>query len=418
MIRQTLIYSILLVLGIAVCGADVIISEVFYDPAGADSSQEFVELYNDCDETVLLEGFSLESGNGAEDSDWTNEWDGAGEFIMPYGFFLIGEADVVPAPDHVTDHDLQNGPDAVRLLYNGTVADLVGYGEHEYACYFEAAPAEDVAEGFSLARILLEDTGNNSMDFSQAQPGPVSSDPTEDKVDIELEVVQTDIEGIMLSLPDEDLTSDGIQILPHPGKVRMVELAAEMPAIENITARSFFQGSEYEMECSSSTEALICKNYLPFPYSRPAGNYTVRVEAQAFGRDGSSNITFEYMPMAAFYIDAPKINGTGIPGSRIAVVGDTDSGTVKKASIKNIGNVELSVSVRSTALEKQNSSIPLPNAKLAMGTGYVVLSDAAQYLSSLGIDDTLGLDYEVDVPEATAPGRYASSLYITARSGE
>jgi hypothetical protein len=156
------------------CSAHVVINEVLYDPEGSDSGYEFVELMNCGASGVLLTGWVLETGNGANPDDWTVEWIGGDlDYLDPGEIFLIGESDVVPAPDYETPLDLQNGPDAVRLTEGSDVVDLVGWGEPLFQGYYEGSPAEDVPSGNSLARIPdCYDHDANDLDFSPSVPTP------------------------------------------------------------------------------------------------------------------------------------------------------------------------------------------------------------------------------------------------------
>jgi len=154
--------------------ANVVINEVLYDPNGSDSGHEFVELMNCGASGILLTGWVLETGNGANPDDWTVEWIGGDlDYLDPGGIFLIGESDVVPVPDYETPLDLQNGPDAARLTDGLQVVDLVGWGEPLFQGYYEGSPAEDAASGYSLARIPdCYDHDANSLDFSSSIPTP------------------------------------------------------------------------------------------------------------------------------------------------------------------------------------------------------------------------------------------------------
>ena len=59
------IYFAMMLLMPAVLAQHLVINEVSYDPAGTDTGYEFVELYNPTNQTLSLEGYLLESGNGA-----------------------------------------------------------------------------------------------------------------------------------------------------------------------------------------------------------------------------------------------------------------------------------------------------------------------------------------------------------------
>jgi len=160
----------LLLAGALPAGA-VCINEVLYDPAGADAGREWVELHHAGTQPVDLAGWRLEAGNGARPGDWRAQWEGRpGDRIVPGGFFLIaGELAEVPA-DARAPLALQNGPDGVRLRSAlGTVADCVGWGDLEYAEYYETRPAPRVPAGSSLARTADGvDSDDNAADFRPA----------------------------------------------------------------------------------------------------------------------------------------------------------------------------------------------------------------------------------------------------------
>ena len=105
--------------------ATPLISGVLYNPAGADTDKEWIELHNPSNETI--DTFcSLWFGNGASAADWTLQWEGNISFF-PSGYVTIGESGVTPDPDMIVGLNLQNGPDALRLEC-AEGGDLVGWG--------------------------------------------------------------------------------------------------------------------------------------------------------------------------------------------------------------------------------------------------------------------------------------------------
>lgn len=151
-----------------------LIAEVFYDAVGDDTGSEFVELFNPGPIPFALLGARLEAGDGAGPDRWTVRWTGAVSDTIPAGGrFVIGGALVSPPPDAPAQLDLQNGPDAVRMVWPDGAAEVVGYGALTLAEYFCGAAAPDVASGFSLARIPdHSDLGSNAQDFAAATPSP------------------------------------------------------------------------------------------------------------------------------------------------------------------------------------------------------------------------------------------------------
>src|SRR5207237_1137309 len=103
---------------------------------------------------VALAGVRLEAGDGAGPGRWTPRWTGqTGDTLAPGGRFVIGGTLVSPAPQAIVNLSLQNGPDAVRLVWPDGAVETVGYGALSDAEYFCGAPAPDVGSGQSLARI-------------------------------------------------------------------------------------------------------------------------------------------------------------------------------------------------------------------------------------------------------------------------
>ena len=163
---------------VVVCGPShggPVINEFLPDPEGSDGGREFVELMNPGPETVDLSGVRLQFANGAEGAVWTTRWTGpTGSFLAPGALFLIvdrnwqgsaqGQAEVYLG--------LQNGPDALRLVRDEAVLDLVGYGPLTDAEMMEVAPAA-VAVGRAVARRPDgNDTDHNGLDFVNADPTP------------------------------------------------------------------------------------------------------------------------------------------------------------------------------------------------------------------------------------------------------
>jgi hypothetical protein len=151
-----------------------LIAEVLYDAPGDDTGFEFVELYNPTDASLPLAGARLEAGDGSAAARWSLRWTGnAGDSVPPRGRFVVGGAKVVPPPDATVTLELQNGPDAVRVVWPDGASEVVGYGAHEFAGYFCGAPAPDVPAGQSLARVPdAADLGSNALDFRAAAPSP------------------------------------------------------------------------------------------------------------------------------------------------------------------------------------------------------------------------------------------------------
>lgn len=179
--------------------AELLLNEVLYDPAGSDAGGEWVELLNTGPWPAPTAGLALEFANGAGPGDWDVVWIGSPDGWIEAGArFLVGARED-GAVDSEARLGLQNGPDALRLVRDGFVLDLVGWGEPLVSTLAEGAPALPTREGDSLSRVDGVDTNDNRVDFTARKPTPGR-----------------------LNVPRVDLA---ISLVPADGRVLPVDLA-------------------------------------------------------------------------------------------------------------------------------------------------------------------------------------------------
>ena len=113
---------------------EIKINEAIPNPDGTDSGQEYIELYNTSDQSIDLDGWSIEVFG----SSWNEKHVfGSGTTIEPGQFFILAEEDV---PAEVADDygslslgNASSGVDGIRLKdCPGDVQDLVFYAKEGY----------------------------------------------------------------------------------------------------------------------------------------------------------------------------------------------------------------------------------------------------------------------------------------------
>lgn len=243
----------------AAAANDLVINEIDYDQSSTDTA-EFVEILNRDTVSVDLASYSIEmiNGNGG----------GAVQYrlfalpsvsLAPGDYFVLcaNNATVANCDMDVTpDTDLvQNGaPDAVALLFNGTIIDTVSYEGDTGAPYTESSGVGlvDAASGtMSISRCLDgTDTNVNNVDFSERLSTPGS-----------LNACVTDIPPTVSSTNPAD-NATGIST---SGNI-------DITFSEDVTA----SGSWFSVSCSSSG----------------AHTATVTGGPQAFNLDPDSDFTF------------------------------------------------------------------------------------------------------------------------------
>ncbi|MBP7563800.1 MAG: lamin tail domain-containing protein, partial [Candidatus Cloacimonetes bacterium] len=104
---------LVLIAFINVLHAAVVINEIMIDPAGADEGNEWIELYNNSNDSVNLLGWRIQSAGTSFTNNYTFQ-----EFILePYSYLLIGEQNI-PNAHLYANLSFQNGgssSDAIRL---------------------------------------------------------------------------------------------------------------------------------------------------------------------------------------------------------------------------------------------------------------------------------------------------------------
>ena len=164
-----------------------VINEIDYDNPSTDD-REFVELYNPCDGPINLGDYQIVFINGSNGSPYVTQTLPS-VTLMPGNYFVIcGSMANVPNCDFQISpatNLIQNGaPDAVALLFNGSVADAVSY-EGSVSGYTEGSGVglEDIAvPGLGIGRYPDgADTGQNNEDFTQqcVTPGEANSGANE-----------------------------------------------------------------------------------------------------------------------------------------------------------------------------------------------------------------------------------------------
>ena len=146
----------------------IVISEVLYDSAGADTDT-FVEIHGPAG--TDLGGFTLYGVKGTTGATYQSI-QLAGK-IGSDGLFVVAHPDATPWILDLADQldkkvDYQNGPDSVVLAFDGAAVDALAYGVFgagEIAAG-EGAPADDTPAGSALARDgEYTDTNDNATDF-------------------------------------------------------------------------------------------------------------------------------------------------------------------------------------------------------------------------------------------------------------
>ena len=405
------LFAVLMILtAVGTANAEVIITEVLYDPINTDSGGEFVELYNNGNSSADISGWTIRTETSVADATLP-----ANILLPKNSHYLIADANwsmnkdnpAWPAADHEEAMILANADAGVALVdVNNTIMDAVGWGNavNIGAGLFEGTPAPAVAAGNSLHRIKINgnytDTQNNANDFSETTPSPTASsgEITSSTITVMAVVTGSSPVVINVTLGDDDSTLQGYQINPVPG------------ADKNITITAVVADANGHTDISNVYTNFNSVNY----------NLTVNAVDKT-SLTNNLSAAFEYMSLIAIEVDAPSLIFAATPGSYSEVAGDANFGTTDNATLRNTGNVLIDAEISGTNLSIGSGVIPVSMMDYSFGAvNYAGLSHLAQKtdINLLpGPVSTIPLSFRLNVPSGTIPGNYTGSISLFAVEG-
>ena len=162
--------------------AELVINEIDYDTPDSNDPHEFIEIYNPGASSVDLTRYRIDLVNGSNGTPYAS-FAGTGE-LAGGGYYLIAKQsvfDVSTTPKLLLTDNLQNGPDAIRIVETATerVVDSVHY-EGPVAGAGEDTPAgnDSGAAARSIGRCPNGfDSNDNGLDFAAmpATPGAANT---------------------------------------------------------------------------------------------------------------------------------------------------------------------------------------------------------------------------------------------------
>jgi len=412
------LFAVLMILtAVGTANAEVIITEVLYDPINTDSGGEFVELYNNGNSSADISGWTIRTETSVADATLP-----ANILLPKNSHYLIADANwsmnkdtpAWPAADHEEAMILANADAGVALVdVNNTIMDAVGWGNavNIGAGLFEGTPAPAVAAGNSLHRIKINgnytDTQNNANDFSETTPSPTASsgEITSSTITVMAVVTGSSPVVINVTLGDDDSTLQGYQINPVPG------------ADKNITITAVVADANGHTDISN-----VYTNFNSVSFFTAPGNYNLTVNAvDKTSLTNNLSAAFEYMSLIAIEVDAPSLIFAATPGSYSEVAGDANFGTTDNATLRNTGNVLIDAEISGTNLSIGSGVIPVSMMDYSFGAvNYAGLSHLAQKtdINLLpGPVSTIPLSFRLNVPSGTIPGNYTGSISLFAVEG-
>ncbi len=416
--------------------ANVVITEVLYDPETSESDTEYVEIFNQDAQDVDISGWILNTTSLQATIPY-------GTILKADSYFLIADEDDGsnwpsnwPQPDYNKEEiSLTNTHSGVQLMdAEGNVIDVVGWGSAPTGLY-EGTPHQAVSSGESLSRIhqndSFVDTNNNANDFTATTPNPSSSNQgNENAIEIGLYATVSGngprIDSINVS-PDESL-EEGIQVLPNPGANKAVWFDVVVTDLDgyddinNVEVQFELGTIQLDFDTQLNNTSALYKNYFNMSFYYNPGNYTVNVFASDYSDLNTTAIKgFEYFGIVAFDVDTESISFSGSAGSFSEVLGDLDMSTLFSPTIRNIGNLPLDFQISGTDLNSEVDTIGVNNVQYTFLdndynsslAGFLSTEAVIKELNLMPGDDQLReLTTKLFIPVGASIGTYSGSLSL------
>lgn len=392
--------------------ANVVISEVYYDPINSESDGELIELYNDGNLDVDLSNYVIATRSSARDLVFPSA-----AVIKAKGYFVVADEGYGinkdnpswPNADYEEDITLANSDAGVALIYQNTTIDAVGWGNT--LVYFEGTPTNITPEGKSIKRI--KDTNNNINDFIIGTPDLKNSRGNNTELILRIIVSNSNKLSSFIIKLDDDNINPGIQIMPNPGGYKEVPVEVKLSSIAAGYLYINFLGENFNL---TKIDATTYTGSFKIYYTKTAGTYTATLKLSDSSEQSSAS--FEYLEMTALEIDSSNINCTAQTGNSCDLIGDTNMLTKDKITIKNSGNTPIDVGVKGSTLTNGQDMIPLSSVEYNFLESLTSTKPLTNSLEINNIDisssGTKPFSMRVNVPANAQSGTYNGAISLVA----
>ncbi len=432
--KIVLAIAILSVLMTELISAEVLITEVLYDPV--TSTAEAVELYNIGGQTIDISGWKLATEASLQDAtipDNVSLEPGQHYLVTDPGFAANKDNSSWPDPDYEETIQLYNDNSGVAIINGNITSDAVGWGDAVDidAGFFEGVPAADCSKGESLQRIYsssFADSNNNSIDFFCGYPelkNSVLVEEDEEEINnspeinstngitINLEVENSNPVVHEITLDQDDSSEVGIQLMPIAGQTKDIfiqTIVSDENGIDDIDSveveigpitRSLWKQQEL------NTTSAIYNVSVGLDFFMPAGNYQLFVSAKDRGNTtGLQTEDLEYKSLSAIDVD-----------SQIALSAFAGNEKNQSIEIRNLGNTIVNVELSGTDLENEKGIIPVSSIFYSFDNFLTstLLSKTAELQSiNLQPGENSGkfMDLSIRIPEGSDAGSYSGTIFV------
>ena len=405
-------FVLVLFLVMSAASADVVISEIMYDPTqGSDTDLEWIEIHNNGSTAVDVSSWTFDGSNFDDVTINPNEYiviareliDGTDNDTESFEAYYGNNDGVWDANDgnyRVVDGTMSLLSGDYIVLTDGSYADAINY----------SASWGGNGNGKSIHKIDLN--GANVQEnwaesiFDGGTPG---KNKNNNGVLISLNVMGLPKNITSVSLPD-DLTEIGYQIIPSAGLARPIPITVEIDASSTLNVYAELNNTKIQLnETFSNGTIKTFSGNLQMQFYDAPGNYSINISATDQNQATIYRLVeFDYVPLVSSMVDVEEVNfGEFVVGSS----------SERNVTVKNAGNVAIDLTLASTDLTSGQGSIPASSLNVKSGSSYVPLSSVPVSLDlnlMPNAESNGQLYFQVNVPSNASLDRYVGVVSLVA----
>lgn len=259
--------------------ANVVISQVLYDPIGTESGGEAIELKNIGSSTIDISDWVIATEASATDVKIPQ-----GKFIEPGKTFLIADTGWSTKKDNpdwrnadVEDvMTLGNSDSGIALKdSSGNLIDAVGWGDAEEIKegLFEGIPAKSVSPGKSLLRV--QDTDDNSEDFIESSANFFEGVPVLVEAEITITAPVVEVSDKLELAPDSFLVVKNNRNQPVVVDVRVSDLVSGKNVIEKANVE--LEDKSFTVQPNEEKKIRVSLKAVSAPPGRYSSMFRVKI---------------------------------------------------------------------------------------------------------------------------------------------
>ncbi len=403
--KQIIIGTLLFLLFSPWVTANIYLTEVMHSPMQvADSEGEWVEIYNDAEESITL-------------NSWTIDGKVIGNKTIAAKSYLVLARELIDGSDtdlesfesywgnnnllwdeqfSATEVSLSLKEEDTIVLTNGLSTETFSYNK-----------SLGGKEGKTLERISLTEWKEGPLDGTPGFGNFSSNTNTGNKIYLFVEILNNIPEIISINMTD-DAMQEGIQVLPLLEGEKLVQievLVNDSDGFADIQEVSYLfenKTKNFSFERNISTTAAVYKSNFSLSSSLFAGKYLLNVSVKDRENSIGTNQSFEYLGILR-----TELNRTSFQMS-------LHSGEVSEQVVQvyNGGNVLLDTEVSAQDLSTETEVIQKKALEVFDGV-WLPLASPVFLNTNIAPQNAKELQFRLTIPKTASSGKYKGVITIT-----